>query len=109
MSSIYDNYPAVRYVDEYDKDTDEQCLRCKGNCGFIGITGMWACKGFVPMTQADRIRQMSDEELADFLDRWEMGDVDYSKTFCDLCDGQYDCHDDCLMDWLKSPADKEGE
>jgi len=64
MSSIYDNYPAVRYVDEYDKDTDEQCVRCKGNCGFIGITGMWACKGFVPMTNADRIRAMTDEELA---------------------------------------------
>lgn len=61
-----------------------------------------------PQTNADRIRAMSDEELADFLDRWEMGDVDYSKTFCDLCDGQYDCHDDCLMDWLKSPVKQEG-
>ena len=60
-----------------------------------------------PQTNADRIRAMTDEELADFLDRWEMGDVDYSKTFCDLCDGQYDCHDDCLMDWLKSPVEKE--
>ena len=53
------------------------------------------------MTNADRIRAMSDEELAEFLDRWALGDIDYSKTFCDLCKGQYDCHDDCLMDWLK--------
>lgn len=53
------------------------------------------------MTNADRIRNMTDEELAEFLDRWELGDIDYSKTFCDLCKGQYDCHDDCLMDWLK--------
>ena len=52
-------------------------------------------------TNADRIRSMTDEELAEFLDRWELGDIDYSKTFCDLCEGQYDCHDDCLMDWLK--------
>ena len=52
-------------------------------------------------TNADRIRCMSDEELAEFLDRWEMGDIDYSKTFCDLCEGQYDCHDDCWLDWLK--------
>ena len=53
------------------------------------------------ITNGDRIRSMSDEELAEFLDRWEMGDIDYSKTFCDLCEGQYDCHDDCLLDWLK--------
>ena len=53
------------------------------------------------ITNGDRIRSMSDEELAEFLDRWEMGDIDYSKTFCDLCEGQYDCHDDCWLDWLK--------
>lgn len=58
-----------------------------------------------PKTNADRIRAMSDEELADFLDRWGMGDIDYSKTFCDLCAGQYDCHDDCLLDWLKQEVE----
>jgi hypothetical protein len=67
MSSIRDIYPAVRYVDDVDKETDEQCVRCKGNCGFIGITGMWACQGFIPLTNADRIRSMTDEELADWI------------------------------------------
>ena len=56
------------------------------------------------MSNADRIRAMSDEELADFLDRWELGDIDYSKTFCDLCKGQYDCRNDCIPDWLKREA-----
>lgn len=60
-------------------------------------------------TNAEVIRAMTDEELAEFLDRWEMGDIDYSKTFCDLCDGIYDCHDDCLVGWLKSPAKGEQE
>lgn len=55
-------------------------------------------------TNADRIRAMSDDELANFLDRVEMGDIDYSKTFCDLCDGFYDCHEDCLVGWLKAEA-----
>lgn len=55
MSNVHDNYPAVRYVDEYDKDTDEQCVRCKGNCKYIGIIGEWACQGFIPMTNYDRI------------------------------------------------------
>lgn len=44
-----------------------------------------------PATNADRIRAMSDEELADFIDRCEMNDIDYAKTFCDLRNGQYDC------------------
>lgn len=60
------------------------------------------------MTNADKIRAMSEEELADFLDRWALGDIDYSKTFCDLCKGQqYDCHNDCLLDWLKQEV-KDG-
>lgn len=53
-----------------------------------------------PQTNADRIRSMSDEELEDFLDRWALGDIDYSKTFCSLCDGQFDCHE-CRLDWLR--------
>ena len=55
-------------------------------------------------TNADRIRSMSDEELADFIDRCEMNDIDYAKTFCDLCNGQYEC-DQCRLDWLKQPAE----
>jgi hypothetical protein len=56
-----------------------------------------------PLTNADRIRAMSDEELADFLDRWAMGDIDYAKTFCDLCNGQFEC-DQCRLDWLQKPS-----
>lgn len=38
------------------------------------------------MTNADRIRSMTDEELADFIDRAEMTDIVYSITFCDMCE-----------------------
>ena len=55
MSSIYDNYPAVRYVDEYEKDRSEECKRCVDDCGFIGMTGEWACKGFRPKAKAKRV------------------------------------------------------
>lgn len=48
MSSIYDNYPALKYVDEVERDNSEECKRCKGNCGYIGMIGEWACHGFVP-------------------------------------------------------------
>lgn len=57
-------------------------------------------------TNADVIREMTDEQLSDFLDCVSWGEIDYAVTFCDLCkkdggnaDG-YDC-DDCRLDWLK--------
>ena len=56
------------------------------------------------MTNAQKIRAMSDEELAEFIDRCEMNDIDYAKTFCDLCNGQYEC-DQCRLDWLQQPAE----
>ena len=57
-----------------------------------------------PITNAQKIRAMSDEELADFIDRCEMNDIDYAKTFCDLCNGQYEC-DQCRLDWLQQPSE----
>ena len=37
-----------------------------------------------PITNAQKIRAMSDEELAEFIYRCEMSEIDYAKTFCDL-------------------------
>lgn len=61
-------------------------------------------------TNADRIRSMSDEELHKFLLDFEAGDVDYAKTFCDLCckdaaleQRSTDCNG-CLLWWLKNDA-----
>ena len=68
---------------------------------YIDIGGEFYNK---PITNADRIRAMSDEELADFIDRCEMNDIDYAKTFCDLCNGQYEC-DQCRLEWLRQPAE----
>ena len=68
-------------------------------------SAMRTAKGGRVMTNSEKIRAMTDEELADFLDRWEMGSIDYSKTFCSWCKGQYNCRDDCLMDWLKKEAE----
>jgi len=77
-----------------------------------------ACAGgddhykYYPNTQtnADRIRGMSDEELQKFLHEFEAGDIDYAKTFCDLCckdaaleRRSTDC-DGCLLWWLKHDA-----
>lgn len=102
------------------------CPQCGGRVRSISIG--WkceSCQGFIdmrgefhqhkegpfmpPMTNADRIRAMSDEELAEFISRIEIGDFGpqvYGKTFCDMCKGQYEC-DDCRLWWLQSPAKEE--
>ncbi len=54
-------------------------------------------------TNADVIREMTDEQLSDFLDRVQLGDIDFAVTFCDLCkkdESTLNC-DDCRLDWLK--------
>ena len=89
-----------------------KCKSCKKyeDCkSGSGIT--WPCGAYVPnfVTNADKIRSMTDEELADFIQRVQFGDfsnLDYGKTFCDMCDGQYEC-DDCLKSWLKQSAEGE--
>ena len=60
------------------------------------------------MTNADCIRRMSDEQLYEFLSEWELGDIDYAVTFCDLCEKggntlNLDC-DGCREHWLKRDA-----
>ena len=66
-------------------------------------------------SNADRIRSMSNEELLEFLLDFEIGDIDYSRTFCDLC--EKDCKENgestdcegCLKWWLeKDSKDVQG-
>lgn len=62
------------------------------------------------MTNADKIRSMSDNELALFLEKFELGDYNYAKTHCDLCckdaaleKRSADCLG-CLSWWLQVPS-----
>lgn len=80
--------------------------RCIGTKEVDPCPGHDKCKSFKPdyMTNADRIRAMSDEELCEFL---------YSYKFCDMCEegcGECHYHGDCerrLAEWLKQPYVKE--
>ena len=85
------------------------CKLCLADCAFKGNDMKKGnCKGYIPMSNADRIRAMSDEELAEFISRIEIGDFGqqvYGKTFCDMCKGQYEC-DDCRLWWLQQPAEE---
>lgn len=81
------------------------CVRCKSD-NKVTHNG----EHFNVTTNADRIRSMSDEELHKFLLDFEAGDIDYAKTFCDLCckdaaleRKSTDC-EGCLLWWLKNDA-----
>ena len=54
-----------------------------------------------PMTNADRIRAMSDEELAKVPAKWS-----YSCVFPDRECGEGDKCEKCLLEWLKQPAEE---
>ena len=97
------------------------------NCGRCGMLNHWgqcqltACRYPVQesgvingsayvakiVTNADRIRAMSDEELAEFINNTEYGFID-SPGMCDVCDNHR--INKCLLcwlDWLKSPVEED--
>lgn len=66
----------------------------------------WSCNYIPTATNADRIRAMSDEELAKFLcDIREKGSCDS----CEACVAPRYCHSghNGFADWLQQPAQEE--
>ena len=65
------------------------------------------CNYFREMTNADRIRDMSDEELATFIS--EIADECERNTECNQhcygCDIEYCVRESCLK-WLQKPAEE---
>ena len=57
------------------------------------------------ITNADKIRKMSDDELNQFMSLVEVWKIYYSTTSCDMCvedeNTVIDC-DGCRLNWLKS-------
>lgn len=79
----------------------DNCKYCTANCALRGTDNESRCKEFVGgMTKADRIRAMSDEELACWLGKY---------FDCYVCPIGLACLQDegckgALIDWLKQPA-----
>ena len=79
-----------------------KCETCKAHCKWIGSAELpehGCLVGYVPLTNADRIRAMTDEELAEFLN---------CHNFCarnfDCENGKRPCQE-CNLDWLKQEAE----
>lgn len=91
------------------------CRTCRSGktCNVANAHGYWvgACVEYTPekpMTNADKIRQMSDEELAKIVVR-----ARYFDKFCEIvlagenpgfCDD--DCNE-CALDWLKREVESD--
>lgn len=92
-------------------DICDDCAH-KGYCDMAQFGGhnprITACSHFSKrkQTNADRIRSMSDEELADFINDAEYGFLD-RPGMCDVCDHHRvkDCLA-CWLAWLKSPVEE---
>jgi hypothetical protein len=76
----------------------------------IEILGLGGCTSGIPdckvITNADRIRNMSDEELAEFLDIVGEDGISsqYTDVPCDCCCEKTECSK-CWKEWLQSEAE----
>ncbi len=61
---------------------------------------------YEPITNADRVRNMSDEELAEFLDIVGEDGISsqYTDVPCDCCCEKTECSK-CWKEWLQSEAE----
>ena len=110
----HDGLPSIIYADWCPKDIDcswEYDTSIPHENFKIYEDGELYCVGIVcdinesKKTNADRIRAMSDEELAKML--WEMG-----RKYRAVCADpvvDYNEHRDGLIAWLKQPAEQKGE
>lgn len=87
--------------------------RCVGTKEVDPCPGYGKCKAYKPdyMTNADRIRVMSDEELVVFLDGFSSRCLDCAENAknenCQIYkEGRY-CSPQDIMEWLKQPSKGE--
>lgn len=91
------------------------CKLCLADCAFSGKDmKKGTCKGYIPMTNSDRVRAMSDEELATMLNRFAVGEnaPHYCRNLPE-CDADMEADrliplercQACLLCWLQQPAE----
>lgn len=80
--------------------TDKRCKNCSNeDCVWAGHAEHISekCLGYEPKTNADYIRQMSEEELARFI-------AGQRGWYCDFKDPSEEEYPK-VLDWLKAPAE----
>ena len=65
---------------------ERNCKNCKNqDCYWVGMDDDDICDEFLPKTNADRIRAMTDEEMAELLRDYQCNTCDFS-GFCEETD-----------------------
>ena len=83
------------------------CMARQGDqCMEHLITDTPSCPSRVPITNADRIRCMSDTELAEWICGVYDDDESAGKFINGILIERYD--EDIMLDWLRAPAETEG-
>ena len=105
----------MKEVKGYNPSKDPHLINCKAECGNercdakrFGLFAEKTCPNFTEsklQTNADRIRAMSDEELADYHTKMCGCPPGHDPILCGMatigCKG-------CWMSWLKSPEVDNG-
>ena len=83
----------------------ELCVNCKQNsfCTMCWKTSNKKCPHFIQQTNADRIRAMTDEELAKTFET-DFATCPPNAGEDKWCDKDADCKQ-CWLDWLKQPTE----
>lgn len=109
------DYDKVLNFDAYGFDTTEKAiavaLKNFGQAALESEKGNGEIREVKPLTNADRIRSMSDQEIAGFLDRLSSLCVDCSDYAeirnCPLRNGAEFCGPENILAWLQAPAEED--
>lgn len=95
---------AINILSDMLSNADSQTCSCKHNSN--SRENEPCCRCDSRQTNADRIRNMSDEELAEFLDIIGEDGISsqYTDVPCDCCCEKTECSK-CWKEWLQSEAE----
>lgn len=93
ISCLYEDYDGA----------EEPCINCV-RAKDEKPTEYFPKKPPKPITNADRIRAMTDEELAEFMKPYDSGCPRWGGKEPIPCSQRSNCRD-CWLDWLKAPVE----
>lgn len=104
---LYGTISLIKDLKHYlDLATEEKAHTCNCQHNSNSRDDESCCRCDSKHTNADRIRKMSDEELAEFLDIVGEDGISsqYADVPCDCCCEKTECSK-CWKDWLQSEAE----
>ena len=104
MCGRYEKEIAEMFLKVFDDSEEKIPCNCQRNSNSRDTEPCCRCDS--RKTHADRIRNMSDEELAEFLDIVGEDGISsqYADVPCDCCCEKTECSK-CWKDWLQSEAE----